>query len=96
MLNVGYEIRVEVDELTERSLNELADRLNVEARVLGGELIRQGVLPKKLSPRKKTSPEEMAHYWRIVAEVEAISRNAGVPILPDEALTREALYADHD
>lgn len=94
---MAYEIRVEIDEATERSLNELAGRLNVEAPVLGGNLIREQL--KSVSPplvETVSGEERRARYWRIVRELEELSRQAGTRAIPDEALTREALYADHD
>lgn len=91
---MGYEIRIEVDEDTERSLNKLAEDLNLEARVLGGKIIRDHVNLRSI--RKNATAIEMVRYWQRVAALEKLARNQGLPSLPDEALTREAMYADHD
>ncbi len=94
---MGYEIRVEIDEATERSLNELAGRLNIEAPVLGGNLLREQLKTANPSSSEPITQEERrARYWRIVAELEDLSRQAGTRAIPDEALTREALSTDHD
>lgn len=78
---------IELDDDTARLLHEEAARRGMDAQTLGLELVRNRV-------RTDREPQ-VARFCEMLAEVEDFGRRNPMPSLPDEALTREAIYADH-
>lgn len=94
-------IRVELTADEEARLRERAARRGAPPEVLAGEMLRtllhakSGTAPEDLLPVVDEEGVFHRDRWeRLMASIAA--GTAGLPALPHEALTREALYSDHD
>ena len=92
-------IRIELNPEEEAQLRELAEQRGEELESLAGDLLRT-LLPRLSGP--VTSPRVLDEagvfhedcWEQVMASIRAGSASA--PALPPEALSREALYSDHD
>ena len=94
-------IRIELTPEEETRLRERAQQRGELPERLAGEMLRSLLLPAfngsstKLAPVVDEAGVFRQDRWdRVLASIAAGSASA--PVLPPEALTREALYTDHD
>lgn len=93
-------IRVELGPEEEARLRQRAAERGQEPEVLAGEMLRALLLsetppaPGGLEPVVEGGVFHPDRWERVLASIAA--GTASSPVLPPEALTREALYADHD
>jgi hypothetical protein len=85
----------------EAQLREHAHQRGEQLEVLAGKLLRSLLAPPSNGSARRLAPvvDEAGVFhqerWdQVLASIAAGSASA--PVLPDEALTREALYSDHD
>ena len=94
-------IRIELSAEEEARLKERAKKRGETPEVLAGEMVRSQLAapdfpsPGVLSPVVDETGSFHEDRWeRVMASIQAGSTSTAV--LPPEALTREALYSDHD
>jgi hypothetical protein len=54
------------------------------------EIAEQYVQPASIADLQKTNPEDWARQFRAWAD----SHDPNIPVLPDEAMSRESIYSD--
>ena len=89
-------ILIELNPEEEAQLRELAEQRGEELESLAGNLLRT-FLPRVVGSSRVLDEAGVFHedrWERVMASIQAGSASA--PALPLEALSREALYSDHD
>src|SRR5436309_946147 len=99
--NEHMTIRIELTPEEEAQLRQRATQRGAAPEELVAELVRAQLLPTTTVGEDTLLPVVDGHGVFHPERLEAIHQyfvasSAGLPSLPDEALTREALYQDHD
>ena len=84
-------IQIELSEDAEKRLTEKAKSRGIEASEYARSIVEQALTGSSYNDPGPFTPESAARFIRAMS-----AGGENLPILPDEAFTRESFYSDHD